>query len=140
MMWDQVLFRIAALVQEDPVLRPIYGENMRMMGEGNEHQVPVLEWILVGDTETELWAPCTIQFDQWTPTMGELVLSERRLRTLFHTSLPAEFNGLRMWCEYVDGNVLASPHRDGVDGRSVRFRFTPLRGKYALQSPISLTP
>lgn len=138
MMWDQVIRRLSDIVQSDTILTDIYGDNMRMAGV-SEHVVPSLEWTLIADAETELWAPCTIQFDQWCLTMDALVRSERRLRALFHTSLPAEFDGLRMDCQYLDGQTLATPDRNDVDGRAVRFRFTPLRSKYVLAS-INLTP
>ena len=138
MMWDQVLLRIVAVVRTDTLLAEIYGENMRLASPG-QLLIPALEWTVAADSETELWAPCTIQFDQWTRTLAELVRSERRLRALFHTELPAEFDGLIMSCQYLDGTLLAAPDRDDFNGRALRFRFTPLRSRYALSS-ITHTP
>lgn len=137
MMWDQVIIRVAALVQADSVLLGIYGsaDHMRMAGTGDLLR-PSLEWTFIGDTESELWSPCTFQFDQWCESMSALIASERRLRALFHTSLPIELDGLRMWAEYLDGQVLATPDRNDVDGRAVRFRFTPIRSKYIAPAQI----
>lgn len=138
MMWDQVLLRIVGIVTTDAMLAEIYGEHMRMVGSG-DFQIPSLEWSLVSDSEQELWAPCVVQFDQWSEDSSAVVRSERRLRALFHQDLPAEFDGLIMTCTYIDGSVLASPDRDGFVGRAIRFQFTPLRSKYAL-SAITHTP
>ncbi len=138
MMWDQVLMALVEVVSTDQVLRDIYGDKMRLASSG-KLEVPHLEWSFIGDTETELFTPCVFQFDQWHEDPAKVVLSERRLRVLFHTQLPAEFGGLVMWCEYVDGEVLAMPNRDGFSGRAVRFRFTPLRSVYALPT-ITRTP
>lgn len=130
MMWDAVVKRIAATVMLDPALRELYQDNMRMAGTG-AFQPAMLEWTFIADAEDELWSPVTIQFDQWLRSMEDVVISERRLRVLFHQDLPAEYGGLIMWAQYQDGAVLAAPDRDGSHGRSVRFRFTPLREKYA---------
>lgn len=129
MKWDQVCAKIAALVAADPTLRAIYGGSIRMTGTG-EHRIPLLEYMLVADGEDELWAAHTIQWDQFTKTSEDLVTSERRLRHLFHREVPAEFGGLAMWSQYVEGEVLAYPARDKYYGRAIRFRMTPLRERY----------
>lgn len=139
MMWDQVLLRLVDLIKTDQTLHGIFGDNSRMAGTG-KLEIPSIEWSLVGDSETELWAPCIIQFDLWHTLPAKIVEAERRLRILFHTSLPATFDGLTMWCEYIDGDILASPDRNNFAGRAVRFKFTPLRSKYVLTGPITHTP
>lgn len=132
-----VLAAATAAVRTDAALVGVYGPHMRLAGSGT-HQVPLLEWQLIGDSEGELWAPCTVQFDQWCPTMDALRMSERRLRFLFHLEVPGVVQGLGMWSEFQDGAWLASPDRDQVFGRALRFRMTPLRDRYdALQVPPS---
>lgn len=139
-MWDRVLAAIAAVCAADDVLISVYGGSMRLAGTG-DHRVPLLEFQLIGDGETELWAPCTIQFDQFTKDdtaidgMAQLIASEQRLRALYHTDLPVDINGVGMFCEYAGGDVLASPSRDGYYGRAIRFRLTPLRRQYAASTP-----
>lgn len=130
MMWAEVLKRILSVCSADPVLASIYGTKMRLTGTG-DHEVPLLEWMLIGDTEEELWAPCIVQFDQWTKTMGDLALSEGQLRRLFHLDLPAEIGGVLMFSQYQDGDSLAVPDRNGYYGRAIRFRISPLRRRYA---------
>lgn len=130
MMWDEVIRRIATTCAADTVLSGIYGASMRLTGSG-EHAVPMLEWMLIGDAEQELWAPMIIQFDQFTTSMGALRESELRLRRLFHVDLPIHLDGVLMFAQYQDGESLAVPDRNGYYGRAIRFRFSPLRRRYA---------
>ncbi len=129
MKWDQVIRVATAAVLADPVLAGIYGQNVVYLGTAR-HAVPLLEVMLIADSETELWAPCTLQWDQWCETMDALRASERRLRLLFHQDLPISLGGVGMWVQYVDGAELVSPDRDGFFGRAIRFRYTPLRAQY----------
>lgn len=135
MMWDQVLERLRVLMLADSALAAIFAERMRMAtftGLPFSPTEPTLEWSLIADTESELWAPCIIQFDLWASEMEQLIAGERRLRTMFHQALPFDIgDGVRVWGEYNDGTILASPSRDGFAGRAIRFRFTPLRSQYA---------
>lgn len=131
MIWDDLIERIYAIIDADTVLKGLYGDAMRMAGTA-EHSIPSLEWTLITDRESELWAPHVIQFDQWSFNLEDVVTSERRLRALFHQDLPVLLGGdLLVWAEYQDGTVLAAPDRNGFAGRAVRFRFTPLRERYA---------
>lgn len=133
MMWDHVIKRLRAVIVADDLLRDIYGDDIRMAGTG-DHLVPALEYNLIGDTENELWAPCLIQFDQWHTDPLTVARSERRLRALFHQEVPALYGDVMMWAQYEDGSVLATQDRNGFTGRAVRFRFTPLRERYAKPS------
>jgi len=127
--WDAVGAAASSTVVLDPVLAGLFGDAIRMAGSG-DHVVPLLEWSLIGDTETELWAPCTVQWDIWHREFASLRQAERRLRLLFHAELPVTIAGVGMWSQYVDGSVLASPARDNYFGRALRFQMTPLRHLY----------
>lgn len=130
MKWHQVMASIIPDALADTVLAGIYGTTMRYAGSA-PLVTPCLEWQVIADGETELWAPCTIQFDQWTTSLDDLAASELALRRLFHLDVPTEFAGLGMWAQYVDGNPLVdAPNRDGYFARAIRFRFTPLRDRY----------
>lgn len=135
MKWDAVLAAVGATCAADPFLAAIYGSAIRLTGSG-AHRVPVLEFMLIADSETELWAPCTVQLDQFTQTLTAQIASERRLRQLFHLETPRDIGGMPMWAQYQDGETLAEPDRDGYFGRAIRFRLTPLRERYE-GSPIS---
>lgn len=132
MRWHDVFWIIGQEVRDDMDLSGIFGNAMRVQGT-HEHIVPSLEWGLISDAGTELWEPCTIQFDLWTNTLEDLVLAEASLRALFDHNLPVTFedkSGARdlvTWCEFQDGAELTSPDRSGYYGRAVRFQFTPLR-------------
>src|SRR5690349_3733284 len=127
MMWDQILQRVAATCEANPTLAGLYGMHMRHATEGGQVHVPSLDWMVVADSETELWAPCLVQFDQWTRSMSDLAASERVLRHLFHRDVPGDFAGIQCFFQYEDGSLLASPERNGFCGRAIRFRLTPLR-------------
>ena len=133
MMWDRVLTALSAVANGDPVLLAIYAGAVRLAGTG-KHRTPLLEYSLIGDAEGELWAPHTVQWDQWTSELQPLLDSERRLRRLFHVELPSTFAGLTMWSVYAGGDVLAMPDRDGYYGRAIRFTCTPLRELYEAPS------
>lgn len=129
MKWDAVIRACREAVIAEPVLVGIYGEDVRMHGAGS-HTVPLLEMMLVSDGISEQWAPCAIQFSQWTIELPDLLASERQLRRLFHAELPATFGGMSMWAQYVDGGDLSVPERDGYYGRAIRFQLTPLTELY----------
>lgn len=136
MMWDHVIRRVLAAIADDSELSAIYGARVRAAAVGDfDPSVATLEYTLIGDTEGELWSPVILQLDQWAPKFDVVTRSERRLRGLFHRDLPVDFDGLAMWCQYQDGSTLAAPNRDGVSGRGIRFRFTPIRERYAGLAP-----
>lgn len=132
MRWHDVLWIIGQQVAADPDLLTIYGSAMRMSGT-QEHIVPSLEWFVVSDRASELWEPCSIQFDQWTDSLEDLVLSEAALRGIFDQAMPVTFTDpsggrdLVTWCEFTDGASLVGPDRPGYFGRAIRIDFTPLR-------------
>ncbi len=137
MMWDRVIEALLATLESDPTIVELFDSRIRMTGTGAapSPKATLLEFMLIADSERETEAPCVIQFDAWAPTMDEVARAERRLRQLFNRSLPEDFGAGPMWAQYVDGSMLASPDRDGFSGRATRFRFTPLREKYAPPLP-----
>jgi hypothetical protein len=134
MMWDEVMQRVLNEILADPIMSSIYGSEVLAMGSSSKQLVPRLEWMLISDTEGELWAPMIVQFDQFTKTAASLRVSEFRLRSLYHRDTPAVLTDIQMWTQYSDGNTIEVPDRAGFYGRSVRFKFTPLRRQYALPS------
>lgn len=132
MMWHEVMERIIAIVRADDSLAMIYGGQLRQANAIGDFAVPGLEWTLIGDSETEIWEPVVVQFDQWVRKEDDLVRSERRLRGLFHKDLQFEVDNLLLWGQYLDGTSLPAPARSGVIGRALRFRFTPYRQQYGL--------
>lgn len=129
MRWDTTIRAVMAAVLADSALAAIYGGAVRFSGSSSI-AVPLLEFTLVSDTEGEQWAPVVLQLDQWVESADLLRESERRLRQLFHLEVPAEIGGVLMWAQYVDGDSIGAPNRDGFFGRAARFQFTPLRERY----------
>lgn len=139
MMWDEVMARVKSVILADAVLIAIFGNGYRKAGVG-ALKVPVIEWNMLSDTETELWAPMLVQFDIWTTEAGHARHAERRLRSLFHQTTILQLDGLTMSGEYTDGTDLATPNRANFTGRGLRFRFTPLRRQYALPGVVPEDP
>lgn len=137
MMWDRVIVSILATLEADDTITEIFAERIRMTGSGEtpSPKASLLEYMLIADSERETDAPCVIQFDVWAPKMDVTARAERRIRQLFNRQLPTDFGDGPMWAQYLDGTVLASPDRDGFSGRGIRFRFTPLRERYAGLAP-----
>jgi hypothetical protein len=131
MMWDHVMEHVKTLITVDVTLTAIFQGKFRKAGVG-EMSIPAIEWSLLGDTESELWAPMLVQFDCWTTKADDTRRAERRLRSLFHRPTSIRFDTYTMFSEYADGADLATPSRSNYTGRAVRFRFTPLRQQYAL--------
>lgn len=138
MMWDRVIEALLLELEADPTIVELFGDRIRMTGTGAapSPKASLLEYMLIADSERETEAPCVIQFDAWAPTMDLVARAERRLRQMFNPALPMELEGVGpTWGQYVDGSMLASTDRDGFSGRATRFRFTPLREKYAPPLP-----
>lgn len=129
MRWDTTIRAVMAVVEADPELAALYGGAVRLSGSSSI-ETPLLEFTLISDTEGEQWAPVVLQIDQWTETAEALRASERRLRQLFHLEVPALIGGVSMWAQYIDGDAIGAPNRDGFFGRAMRFQFTPLRERY----------
>lgn len=130
MMWDRVMAYVKDLIEADPALVPDFGTSFRKAGT-SEFKVPSIEWHLLSDTENELWAPMLVQFDIWHSSAATVRRAELRFRALFHHGPSVEFDGYTVMSEYADGNDLATPTRSGFTGRGLRFRFEPLRQRYA---------
>lgn len=131
MRWDAVLKAVGDEAVASPTLARIFtAANIRLHGS-QEFAVPSLQFRVIADTEGEEDAPCTVQWDIWTDDEASLTLAERILRRLFHHDLPVNIGGVEMITSvYVDGSTLASPDRDGLFGRAVRFSHVPLREQY----------
>lgn len=128
MKWDAVIRAARATVDADGTLVGLFPVR-RYAGIG-KHQPELLEYQLIADGETELWAPCTIQWDLWSESFDTIQAGERQLRALFHVETQRYFGGMPMWSQYQGGEWLATPNRDGYFGRAIRFVMTPLRARY----------
>lgn len=132
-MWDYVMQHVRQLIITDATLLEVFAGNYRKAGVG-DLTTPLIEWTLIGDVETELWAPLIVQFDLWTKSADAARRGERRFRAMFHKDTSIVFDGYTMFSEYEGGTDLATPERSGFIGRALRFRFTPLRQQYAQPS------
>lgn len=129
MNWDLFVTAILEEIANTAEIAAIVGSRVILAGSG-KWIVPSVEATLIADTEGELWAPFTLQLDVWSKDFEEVRAIERILRRRYHAQLPIPIGELRCWAQYSDGTILASPERDKVYGRALRFTFTPLRAAY----------
>lgn len=130
MRWDDVVSALLAEIAGIAEVAAIVGDRVIFAGS-SPWRVPSIEATIIADTEGELWAPCTVQLDVWAKTLAEVATLERILRARYHSQLPIPIGEVTCWAQYSDGTVLASPDRDKVSGRALRFTFTPLRAAYS---------
>lgn len=130
MNWDRVAEALLAEIAGIAEIAAIVGTQVIFAGSG-KWIVPSVEATVIADTEGELFAPCTIQLDVWAKSFDHVRTIERVLRQRYHNQLPIPIGDLTCWAQYSDGTVLASPERDKVYGRALRFTFTPLRAAYS---------
>lgn len=129
MRWDAVSAAVFAALQGSTVLDGVYGTAIRKAGV-RKYEVPSLEYSMLSDSVSEIWAPHVFQFDQFCPSMEDLVASERELRRLFDFETPQWIEGVYMFAFYDEGGELEGPDRESatdVFARAARFRFVPIR-------------
>ena len=127
MRWGDVVKAVMAETVADTVLTGIFtAAGIRKAGV-HEWLVPSLEYTLISDTVTELWAPHVIQFDLFTESLEDLETAERQIGRLFNRERPQTIQGVYMWCTYIDGQDLIGPVRESHYGRALRYEFTPYR-------------
>ncbi len=126
MRWHDVILAITTAAVADSTLAGIYGEVIRQKGN-HELLLPSLEYLLVSDTETEVFEPTVIQWDQFTLTTEDLIASERALRALFDHELGVVIEGVTLLCQFIDGATLETPSGDNYYARAIRFEFEPVR-------------
>jgi hypothetical protein len=126
--WDAQIRAASDTVAADPILSVLF-PTMRYAGTG-DHTVPLLEHHRIAYSEDELWAYVTIQWDLFCESLEALQAAERQLNHLFHVEVQREYGGMPMWSQFVEGDVLATPDRDGYFGEAIRFRMAALRERY----------
>ncbi len=127
MRWDAVLQAIASRMATDPGLLSVYtAAGIRKMGT-QKFLVPSLEYLLITSGMDEVWEPHLVQFSQWTSTMADLAVSDRRLHALFGHEEPMFIEGVYMWSFFEDSSDLQGPEREGYHGMASMFQFTPIR-------------
>lgn len=131
MRWDTVVDAWLGLVTPDTDVRSVLGQSPEfyMVGE-RERAVPSLEYSLIANTESEIWEISDVQLDYFTRSIEDLVKLEKALRGLLHHDLSITVSGIELWSELTGGRPLQGPS-DGVLSRSLDFRLTYLRSKYA---------
>ncbi len=126
MRWPDVLLAITTAAAADPVLDGIYGESIRQKGQ-QKLQIPSLEYMLISDTESEVFEPIVVQWDQFALNPADLIASESALRTLFDHELGVVIEGVSLLCQFIDGSILETPSGDNYYARAIRFEFELVR-------------
>lgn len=133
MMWDEILPLWVALLNGDAELvAELGGERIYPAQSARPVEIPSVEYTLpFSDVEEENFNPFTVQMDYWARGVPSAAVIERRIRAITHRDTAREIEGYRLWTQYQDSRSHEYPAELGVVHRSLDFRFTPLRDKYA---------
>lgn len=129
MNWDLVIKGLLDELAAQPTLSAIFGEDIFLGGE-QEHVVPSIQAHNLADTETELWAPVTVQFDFFHAELSKVITAENFVRVRYRAPLPIPIGNLTCFVQFEGGADLETPTRDRYFGRAIRFTFTPLKAAY----------
>jgi len=127
--WDLVLAGFAADLAATAEIMAAVGDAVYQGGEV-PHRVPSVVIRMLGDAESELWAPVTLQVDIFHKSFTTVRALENIVRRRYHAPLPIPIGGLNCWAQFTGGSSTTLPERDGYTGRALRFTFTPLRAAY----------
>ncbi len=126
MRWPDVTLAITTAAAANTVLEGIYGQAIRQKGN-HKLAIPSLEYLLISDTESEVFEPVVIQWDQFALSTADLIAGEAALRALFDHELGVTIEGVSMLCQFIDGSILETPSGDNYYARALRFEFEPVR-------------
>lgn len=132
MRWDTVIPAVVvAPAVADATVQGVLGAGPGFFMAGERtFAVPSMRWTLIGNVEGELWEEALVQIDIWVRSMADLITLEGALRRLLHHETDVEIGGVKLWSKYVDSRPLNGA-KDGTLARSLDFRLTYLRGRYA---------
>jgi hypothetical protein len=132
MRWHTVLpLTIVAHIEDDTDVQSVLGSPAAffMVGE-RDFRCPSMRWQLIANPEGENFEESLLQIDFWVRTVADAATLEAALRRLLHHEIEVTIGGVRLWSKYVDGRPLGGA-KDGTVARSLDFRQTYLRGRYA---------
>jgi len=117
---------VPLLVADSALVSALGGAHVYTAQASRPVRIPSVEWVLVGDVETEVFNPISVQFDYWSRNPTQAAVIEGRLRALLHRDVRRTIGGVEMSTIYTDSYTQEYP-QPGVIHRSVRFQFEPLR-------------
>jgi hypothetical protein len=132
MIWDEVMSEaILPMLEADAALiAALGGAHIYAAQSSRPVRIPSVEWVLTDDRYTEVFNPLEVQFDFWAASAASAVEIERRLRTLLHRETRRRIAGIDMATLFTDAFSPTYP-KPGVIHKSLRFRFEPVRHRYA---------
>ena len=132
MRWDFVVTEwVVRLAGDAQLVSILTGLHIYSANANRPVKVPSVEYIMVGDTESENFNPIQVQVDIFARGIRRAGLIEKRVRLLTHSDVGQVLGGERMWLQYQDARTVDFPSDPGVIHRIVDFQFTPLRGVIA---------
>lgn len=111
----------------------VVGEAIYLIGPAGKDrafEVPSITLTLLPDFQDENWEDIEFQLDIWTRDLDEAIEIERVVRGLFHRETRAELGDVKMWMQFIGGRTVTGPGENDYYGRSLDFRFTPIRQRY----------
>lgn len=134
MRWDFVFEHWTARLLADPALQSVMGADSGWIHPAQSSRpvgVPSIEYLIIGDVETELFNPISVQVDFWAVGIKKAAQIERCIRRLTHSDVGQDLGGERMWLRYQDGRMVDYVADTKVVHKILTFEFEPVREKYA---------
>lgn len=131
MRWDDLVERWTARLLADPALLAALGGNHLYPGQASRPvKIPSVEYLIVGDRETELFDAIRLQVDIFARGLRKAATIERRIRILTHRDVAQDLDGERGWMRYVDSRSVGFPSDPGVVHRILDFDVAMIREMY----------
>jgi len=131
MRWDALLEGWTARMLADATLVGLLGGDHLYPGQASRPvRVPSVEYLMVGDRESELFNQVAVQVDLWARGITLAAQIERRIRALTHADVGQDLDGERVWLRYREGRTVDYPADPGVIHRVLEFEFEAVRAQY----------
>lgn len=126
-MWDRIIAVLIVQLQTDPALNTLLGGPHIYRNRSKPRiQTPQVAYTVISNGLEENYAPASVQWDIWAPTLDDISLIEQRLMKLMHSDLPVTIGGLSMWSQFQTGFDFAETD-ETIAHRAMEFKYTPAR-------------
>jgi hypothetical protein len=134
MLWDEVMGNaIIPMLEDDAELVGPTGLDWLYIfaaPASRPIRIPSVEWIIIGEQETEVFNPIDVQFDIYARA-PELYVIERRIRARLTRDTRRTIAGINMSTLFTDSYVIDFLSQPGVTHKVLRYRLEPVRRRTA---------
>lgn len=134
MLWDEVMGNVVIPLLEDDVelVGPTGLDGLYLFAAPASRpiRIPSVEWIIVDDSETEVFNPILVQFDIYARE-PQLSVIERRMRARLTRNTRRTINGINLSTLFMESVTIDYPAQPGVTHKVLRYQFEPVRRRAA---------